>query len=375
MNRKNINDLIKMLVPVPSTIIGAPRKSSAMREYLKCNPAGGIIEFEDDLDCSQAEVALPDFFKPFEVFLKYSAFIARLNSCRVWGGNGAVIAAGDYLISDVAREFNKGLNIEHSIFYTIKQIKASLLKGNAAIIGTAGANVYYHWMLDILPRLGLISKMIPLSSIDHFITGFNCLPFQNETLEKLGIGVEKIIASNDNWNFHIKAETLFVPSLAGPLDQPDFYQVDFLRNLYKDSISDKQSFRKIYISRKKVGRREIINEDELITYLSKYHFEIVHCEEMKVAEQVNLFSEASVIICSHGSALTNLVFCKPHTIVIDIFNPSHINPCFWFISNILDLEYHFILGESKSFDNNSKNDHTIVDIILFVNTLQKIGLE
>lgn len=345
-----------------------------MREYLDAYPDAGTIEFEKSSKFSLQKEELPVFFSSHDFISQHSNFIALLNLGRVWGINGAVIGDHDYFISDVSREFNKGLNIEHSVYYTIKQVKGKLLNGITAVFGTAGANVYYHWMLDILPRLGLVSKMFSLKSIDFFVTEFTHLPFQEETLEKLGIPTQKIVAANNNWGFHITAETLLVPSLAGPLNQPDFFQVNFLKKLYEDCISVNQPYRKLYISRKKIGRREIVNEAELIVCLSRYNFEIIHCEEMKVAEQVNLFSEASIIICSHGSALTNLVFCKPHTIVVDIFNPSHINPCFWFISKMVNLDYHYILGKSSAIDINPKNDNTEVDMIAFKKKCKSIGL-
>jgi capsular polysaccharide biosynthesis protein len=374
VNRKNINDIIKLALPFSSAIIGAPRKAAEMAEYVKGNTTGGTIEYfkleRENINSPE----LPSFFKAHEVVLQHEDFIAGLNDTRVWGTSGAVIAAGDYFISDVSREFNKGLGIEHSIYYTIKQVIARRLKGNTAVIGTAGANIYYHWMIDILPRLAMVAKMISWDKVDHFITGFTQLPFQTETLSRLNIPVDKIIASNENWNFHIKADYLFVPSLAGPLDQPQPLQVDFLRSLFKDSISTQPPFRMLYISRKKTGRRAIVNEDELIACLSKHHFEVIDCEEMSVAEQAGLFSEAAIIIGSHGSAFTNLVFCNPGTTVIDIFNDSHINPCFWLISKLVNLNYHFMSGISKPIDNNLKNDCTIVDILEFKKLLNKIGL-
>jgi capsular polysaccharide biosynthesis protein len=374
VNRKDINDIIKILLPVSSSVVGAPRRVADMNGYLKNNPGAGTIEMYEDSGVSDDHIVLPSFFKSYHAEGKCSKFIARLHTARVWGINGAVIGAGDHFISDVSREFNKGLNIEHSVYYTIKQVTGKLLKGTVAVIGTAGANIYYHWMLDILPRLALVTKNISLNEVDYFITEFAGLSFQKETLHKIGVPENKIVASNDNWNFHIKADTLLVPSLAGPLDQPTSFQVDFLKSMYKDCISTKPAFRKIYISRKKTGRREIVNEEELLSCISKQNFEVIHCEEMKVGEQAQLFSEAAVIICSHGSALTNLAFCKPGTIILDIFNTSHINPCFWFLSRLNKLDYHFLQGTSKSIDGNPKNDNTIINIKDFKMMLHEMGL-
>ena len=374
MNRKNINDIIKLALPVSSAIIGAPRRAAKMVEYMKENTSGATIEYSK-LEKEQINSPeLPSFFKSHEVVFQQEGFIAELNDARVWGSNGAVVAAGDYFISDVSREFNKGLGIEHSIYYTIKQVKARRLRGRAAVIGTAGSTVYYHWMMDILPRLAMVSKMTSLDKVDFFITGFTQLPFQTETLSRLAIPLHKIIASNANWNSHVKADSLLVPSLAGPLDQPQATQVYFLRTLFKDCISTQPPFRRLYISRKKIGRRAIVNENELTAILSKHHFQVVDCEELSVAEQAVLFSEAAIILGSHGSAFTNLVFCTAATIVVDIFNPSHVNACFWFISQINQLEYYYLLGEAKPIDDNPKNDQTIVDLDELNRLLKKTGL-
>ena len=371
MNRKDVNNILSLL-PLSSSIIGAPRNTAKMIEFVKNKPLAGTVFFNIAPEiCSNIP---PSFFKSHKTDIHKSIFAVRLKSARVWGRNGAVIAADDYFINDVSREFNKGMRVEHSIYYTIKQAKKKIIDGDTAVIGTAGANIYYHWMLDILPRLEIISKVASLKSINYFITEFTRLPFQVQTLAMVGIPLDKIIASNDNWNFHVKAEKLIVPSLAGSLDQPNNLQINFLRALYKDHIKIENKFRKLYISRNRVARRLIVNEDELITCLAKYQFEFIQCEDLQVAEQVKLFSEAAVIICSHGSALTNLVFCQEGVEVLDIFNEAHINPCFWFISQIRKLRYHFITGKSVPIDGNPKNDNTQININDLKEALQKMQL-
>jgi len=40
---------------------------------------------------------------------------------------------------------------------------------------------------------------------------------------------------------------------------------------------------------------------------------------MSVLEQIELFSNADVVIGTHGAGLANILFCKPNTKVIEIF--------------------------------------------------------
>lgn len=374
MNRKQINKIIQTILPLPSSILGAPLRRMNLEKYAVKFPQKAEFKKESSLD-EDVTIIIPEFFYPKDILLPHQFFNAILTDARVWGRNGAVIADGDVFINDVSREFVEKKGVDHSIFYTLKEIRSRELKGNVAVIGTAGAYVYYHWMLDILPRIGLLTRALPIEKIDFFITEFTKLPFQQETLKDLNIPVDKILSSNNNWKFHIHAQKLFVPSLVGPMGQPTKFQIDYLRKMYGFYFSDGPPFRKIYISRRKTGRREIVNEKEIIEYLKHYNFEIIECEMMRVKEQVKLFSEASVVIGSHGSAFTNLVFCKTGTKVLDIFNISHTNPCFFIISGYLNLDYHFISGESIPIDNNPKSDNTLLRLEKFIEAFEKLNVQ
>jgi len=372
MNRKDINKLINLFFPLSSEFIGSPRKKSTVSESLKVNIGSGQLEYEYNIDTSSFFIDFPSFFSSHTLIPTHNLFLASLKNARIWGRNGAVVDARDHFLENVSREFNNGLQIDHSIFYTLKQIRYSTCELKTAVIGTAGANTYYHWMMDILPRLGLIAAVYTLNEISFFVTEFSRLPFQVETLQKIGIPINKIIASNDNWNFHIKCNDLIVPSMVSPVDHVNTFQVDFLRSLYRDCIRAQSPEKCIYISRSKAGSRVIVNESELLKTLSKHGFEIVYCEDLTIEEQVHLFSSSSFIVCSHGSALANLVFCNPKTIVIDIFNEKHINPCFWFISRINKLNYHYFLGKAVPIDENPKNDNTWIDVSNFLEYFYQI---
>jgi capsular polysaccharide biosynthesis protein len=94
---------------------------------------------------------------------------------------------------------------------------------------------------------------------------------------------------------------------------------------------------RIYLSR--TGPRNITNEQELISLLQKEDFSILHCEDFSVRRQAQIFAAARIVIGLHGSALTNILFCRPGTMVIEIFSPDFIQPYYWSLSNIANLHY------------------------------------
>ncbi|HBW56875.1 MAG TPA: hypothetical protein DEF27_03370, partial [Oscillatoriales bacterium UBA8482] len=57
----------------------------------------------------------------------------------------------------------------------------------------------------------------------------------------------------------------------------------------------------------------------------------VELETLSVAEQARLFAHAKVIIAPHGAGLTNLMFCSPETIVIELVSPHYIRHYYWVI--------------------------------------------
>lgn len=362
MNRKQINKVLN-LFPLSSLYIGSPKYADTTKGHLKNKLQENIqyfkIEHTGYLD------KIPSFYSKIKLVKEYQSYVATLQNARVWGRNGAVITSNDTFLEDVSYEFGGNNKKDHSIFFTNKQKKVIEYPGLGAVISHPGAYVYYHWMVDILPRIGLLNEFCNLEDIEFLVCDYSELSFQKESFELLGIKTEKIIRCNDNWNFHARFKQLVLPSLAGYHDQPNLFQINFLRKLFKDNVSDEVPFRKIYLSRKNTGRRHIVNESTIIDEIANYGFETIYCEDLNIAQQVKLFSESSIIIGPHGSAFTNIVFCKEQTIIIDIVNKSQINPCFWIISNLCSLKYYNIFGDSVAIDENYKNDNILIDAKAF----------
>lgn len=307
-----------------------------------------------------------------EVFYP-ETFITVLKRGRVWGNEGFIISAQNILFIEVSRHFNDTAE-KLSIFKLGKIIKPVYKDATVAVIAAAGANVYYHWMIDIVPRVDLLIKSSYFNTIDYFVLDYTGLSFQKELLQKLNIDESKVIPSNGFNNFHLQARDLVIPSYVSPNDAPSVEACYFLKELFKNDRSDKKPERKLYLQRKR--GRKIVNEHELLEQLYKKGFEIIHSENLSVSQQAYLFSEAKFIIAPHGAALTNLVFCEPGTKVIDIFSPEWVNPCYWILSSHLKLNYSYIIGEGKDiqehYDPVGKNTDITVNIYKFIKLYNRV---
>ena len=62
------------------------------------------------------------------------------------------------------------------------------------------------------------------------------------------------------------------------------------------------------------------------------------------------FTGADEIVAVHGAGLTNLLFCRPGTRVIEIFPENFVKSTYFWLARQLGLEYHYLIGGSGDYD-------------------------
>lgn len=70
-------------------------------------------------------------------------------------------------------------------------------------------------------------------------------------------------------------------------------------------------------------------------------------------EQMASFKSATHVVAAHGAGLTNLVFCRPETKVLEIHVEGYVNWCYRCICAIYGLSYAFVYGYSSTLDTKS----------------------
>lgn len=297
-----------------------------------------------------------------------SSFVAVLKKGRIWGKKAYVLSKDWELLHDLSFDFNarqlKYLQ-KNQVYTKWRKQLYKFVPETVALLAFCSPNNYFHWMFDILPRIELLRKSN--IKVDRFLINRQFhFPFQDETLTLFGIPKEKIIDTRYRqvaWQF----KKLVVPS---PVNQykikPDTYVkpyiipkwvCDFLRKefLYLSYLQGAKHPERIYISRENAWNRKVINEEEVISYLAGYGFEKVTLESMTVAQQIQLFSSAKVIVAPHGAGLTNLVFCHPGTKVIELFSPNYMPAYYWMISNHVYLDYYYLICKHRASSKRSQD--------------------
>ncbi|MBP3041454.1 glycosyltransferase family 61 protein [Bacillaceae bacterium Marseille-Q3522] len=286
-------------------------------------------------------VSRTEEYKIIEGKPEYSnkAFVAILPGGRVLSDR-AVISPDNKLLWDLSVEWMAPPE-QHSIFKEEKLPPLTMSEETVAMLNHPASNNYFHWMLEALARIHLIEQS--KIKIDKYIINHHSLPFQLETLEAWGISDDRIIVPHHH--FHLKAKQLVVPSY---VNLPNIWSCKYVREflLNRVRIKKNKQYKRIYITRK--NRRKVTNEKEILHVLHKYGFKSISPESMSVQEQLEVFYSAEIVIAAHGAGLANLVFCQPGTRVIELFAPSYIEPHYWLISRLMDLDYRFIIGKTKN---------------------------
>ncbi len=266
----------------------------------------------------------------------------------------ATITPDNNLLADLSREYPGQLPgcerhepARHRLFRLDRLPEPERIDGTVAVLTGLSANVYFHWMVDVLPRVEILRQAgLNLHEIDYFLVNQCQSPFQRETLQQLGIPLDRLIESDRHP--HIQARQLIVPSFPGYLGWIDPRALAFLRQEFLPKATRPQTGKSpeyIYISRGNAKYRCLLNEAEVVELLEQIGFVVVALEELPLLEQVALFAGAKAIVAPHGSGFTNTLFCQPGTIAIELISPNYQRHYFGAIAQALDLQHYYVAGD------------------------------
>ena len=178
---------------------------------------------------------------------------------------------------------------------------------NVVILGSSPSNDYFRNMMTFLPRIFFISDK-EINLVIHRNTSNKFKFFIKEILKQKNIKVKKFIYLDDDF---YKFNNSIIPQ---------FFTMATSAMILNKSLSYTKidGGLKVYLSRNNSVYRNLINEGDLRDTLKKKNFMIVDTNNMSVFEQIKIFSAADVIVGPTSSALTNIIFSKKGTRVIEI---------------------------------------------------------
>ncbi|MDY6449400.1 glycosyltransferase family 61 protein [Acinetobacter faecalis] len=299
---------------------------------------------------------------------------------------------------DVAK-YSTGNIVAHNQDYALifKHKNSISINDNVFFLGGNGVSNYFHWLVEILPKLVFLAKNESiLNSISSIVVHENIKKIKSLYDSLIVImrvyGIDKTIIYVNNQTsikfknvlymstfnhvlFNFKGNcnknyTYFLKSSL--LEMSDAYKIKIKNSI--DFCSKK--FPSKFFIRRGAGvssyNKRNYNEDDISRTLKKFNIVDIYIENYSFEEQIFLFSNAKFIVAPSGAFLTNLIFCKKETVIIS-----------WLSSNVsefsvystlacfFDLKMHFIysdqsVGESlhgKYYLNPSSLEKKIIEIL------------
>jgi capsular polysaccharide biosynthesis protein len=255
---------------------------------------------------------------------QFKSVICHITSSHFLAEDGMYMERLPHVSSKVA-DYSTGLILDHSDKVCVYRKPAAQELNSGLFLGGNGSWNYYHWMIELLPKLQLaIENGILDSSLPILVheAAFK-VPSFRRTLELAlkGRSVPIIYLSPDNTYkvatlYHITTPSNIAFNIrGGKFKASDLYlresSINYVRNLVLSSVTPAPTHDKIFLARK--GNIRNYNQDEIFNALEPLGFRKVLLEELTLEQQALIFSQANEIVGPTGAAWTNLIFCKPQT--------------------------------------------------------------
>jgi capsular polysaccharide biosynthesis protein len=279
-----------------------------------------------------------------ETFRLGPRYVLDIRDGIVVGDYAAVVTPGRRLDFETSPYFATADWRQHPLFLRPRLPAVESIDGTVVVLGTRGGQAsYYHFLFDVLPRWATFRAAFPDLAPDAVYLP-RVTRYHRELLELTGMADLPILESGPDRA--IRASRLIVPSESNEMEMAPQWMVDHVRASLPPARTDGLP-RRLFITRGD-GRntRRWLQEEAAWPELERRGFVRIDPGTMTVRDQIDHFAAADVIVGLHGAALTNLVFARPGTQVLEVFAPTYVKHCYWVITEAIpDVTYRYLLGD------------------------------
>lgn len=218
----------------------------------------------------------------------------------------------------------------------------NIIKEPVVLLSMPWHHNFYHWMIEILPRLCLYSLDDKTAELPLIIPS-SAPNFVKESLDLVGLSDKAFLLNDGVYTF----QNLYLLTRLSPPSFPSPIAINWLNEKLSQSLGHHEVERKrlIYVSRSDAKYRYVTNEAEVEDYLSQFGFETIVMSRYSLQEKIKIFQEAHIVIGSSGAGFIGTAFMNPGTVFIEFFPEKHFADCFYHIASARQLKYGFLIGQ------------------------------
>ncbi len=222
---------------------------------------------------------------------------------------------------------------------------------SAVLFGSSSS--WFHFLVDALPSLLTLD---PMDNSEKTLIVRKQLP-QNIMTIVNRLGFSRVIVMRDG-------QTLRVKKLEMMTDLREKSVVDIaartkdvfnVRTFLSDRELKNHKNPYIFIERDPRLFRPLLNNEKLKESLLELGFVCVRPESLNLDEQIELFAGAKFIVAESGAALTNIIFMKQNSFVVELSGGNN-NHLWLNLSRIFGINHQIIFGKPSFLSNKFSGD-------------------
>jgi len=305
-----------------------------------------VVDPKPDVRATELVAPLPDGYGDLPA--PAPTLIVRCEGGAVVADGGYVFARGGELLRESLprREWLTGMD---PLWADVQRELAGTTSpsgSTAPLMNIRSAN-YFHWWVDSVARGWLLEEWLGADRPPLALPGA-ISPMQSESLELLGLD-ELHVLSKPIERFR---EVVFTSGLAYGAAQAVSPLIGRFGEWCRARLgleAGPEPRERLWVSRGGARDRRLLNEDEVVSFLEGYGIRPVDPGALEVSEQARLFARAELVIGGHGAGLTNILFCAPGSVVLELFaeGVQHAS-CYQAMCRGLALPYGSATGVAES---------------------------
>jgi hypothetical protein len=240
------------------------------------------------------------------------------------------------------------------------------------VIGCNRDRNYYHWLIQAVPAIDWAMRSTPNRPVTLMLPELNA--WQSASLELLGYGnIPRVILTPYKHFYFPRVSYSEFLNVVLPGGISRSAQATFRRLRYAVNAPIEQEGQIVYVARTDTARRMAVNERDVMQALAAEGVRVIVPGSLSLQEQIAAFGNADAVIAPHGAGLSNIVFCKPGTVLYEMLPEHYPNNCFTRLAQATGLHYWADMFPSYGEGNEHDKNWTI-DIGVVKNRLRDIRL-
>jgi len=325
-------------------------------------------------------------------------YVASIKNAMTYGGTNLILVDNEVICHDLYN-FEHDYTSEEQYYHVLIEAKSSRIRWlmsdkvpesipAAATFVDACATNYAHWMTEVLPRVAMFCAEERFHGVPIVVND----GLHKNIMESLFLvaGAEREIITLPTGKA-LAIDELYVTSVTGyvPFERRTTKLSGHSHGIFSPHAlalvrkhmgaffekAELQEWPEKIFLRRNSGIRKFTNAAEIEKIMVNRGYAIVEAENLTFSQQVQLFTNANIIVAPTGAALVNAIFCKPATQVA-VLMAKHENMIYRYWSNMLTpirIKVSYILG--NIVDNRQRGLHgdfvvNTNDIIDLLETLE-----